>query len=129
MYWTYKGLLFEESMIGDYKGFVYMIKNIDKGMYYIGKKSFTRMKSYQKNNKKKRKTVESDWKTYTGSNDFLNRDISNGDKITKEILHLCLSKSEMSYLEAKEQFLLDVLKDKNSYNQWIMVKIRKAHLT
>jgi hypothetical protein len=126
--WIYKNKIITDEDIKDCVGFVYIIKNLDKGMYYIGKKSFTKMKRIQKNNKKRRKTVESDWKTYTGSNYFLNEDISNGDKITKEILYLCKSKSEMSYFEAKEQFLLDVLKDKNSYNQWIMVKIRKAHL-
>jgi len=34
----------------------------------------------------------------------------------------------MSYYEAKEQFSRDVLLDKNSYNQWIMVRARKSNL-
>lgn len=126
--WLYRGNTFEESMIEGYKGFVYIITNHDKNMYYIGKKGFTKVKTYQKNKRKRRMLVESDWEEYTGSNEQLNEDVANGDNITKEILHLCKTKSEMSYLEAKEQFERDVLKDDKSYNQWIMVKIRKAHL-
>ena len=40
---------------------------------YIGKKIFHFSKTIQKNLKKKKVKVESDWKTYNGSNDELHR--------------------------------------------------------
>jgi hypothetical protein len=46
----------------------------------------------------------------------------------REILHLCKTKGQCNYLEAKEQFKLCVLESENYYNDWIMVKVRKSHL-
>jgi hypothetical protein len=127
--WTFDGKPFTDDMIEDNYGFVYIIKNLDTGKLYIGKKGFYLRKRYQKNKKRKFKLVESDWKTYTGSNDVLNEDVNSGHKLEREILHLCRTKSEMSYLECKEQFLRDVLLSDEYYNQWIQCKIRKSHLT
>lgn len=126
--WLYNNKNITEDDVKGYVGFVYLIENLDNNKYYIGKKSLKKTKTYQKNKKKKRMLVESNWEQYTGSNDLLNEDIKSGNKIRKTILKLCKNKTEMSYYEAKEQFSRDVLLDNNSYNQWIMVRARKSNL-
>ena len=70
-------------------GFVYLITNTQNNKKYIGKKIFHFSKTIQKNLKKKKVKVESDWKTYTGSNDDLNTDIkTNNPELKKEIFNL-----------------------------------------
>lgn len=126
--WLYNGQEFKEEMIGDNIGFVYIITNLSNNKQYVGKKLFTKSKTYQKNNKKKRKRVSSDWEIYTGSNDQLNEDIKNGDSIKKEILHLCKSKGWATYLETKEILVRDCLISENYYNIWLQCKVRASHL-
>lgn len=126
--WIHNGVVFTEEMIGDNVGFVYIIHNLTKNKQYIGKKLFTKSKTYQKNKKKKKTRVTSDWVTYTGSNEQLNEDIDNGDSIQKEILHLCKSKGWCTYLETKEILNRDCLVLDNYYNFWISCKIRRTHL-
>lgn len=126
--WLYNGEEFREEMIGDQVGFIYLITNLDNGRMYVGKKSFKKVKTYQKNKKRKRTRVASDWVTYTGSNDELNEDIKNGATIKKEIIHLCPSKGWMSYLETKEIFEREALLSEQFYNGWVMCKIRRSHL-
>ena len=126
--WFYKGEIFTEDMIDDNVGFVYIIENLTNHKKYIGKKLFTKSKTYQKNKKKKRMRVSSDWMTYTGSNDQLNEDVKNGDEVKKEILHLCRSKGWCTYLETKEIIVRDSLLDDKYYNNWFSARIRKAHL-
>lgn len=126
--WLYNGIEFTEDMIGNYVGFVYLITNTTNGKLYVGKKLFTKSKTYQKNKKKKRTRVSSDWMVYTGSNDTLNEDIRNGHVIKKEILHLCKSKGFCSYLESKEILNRDCLLLDNYYNYWLSCKIRRTHL-
>jgi len=46
----------------------------------------------------------------------------------REILHLCQSKGECGYLEAKEQFIRGVMETDDYYNSWIMVRVRKSHI-
>ena len=126
--WMYKGESFSDDMIKDNIGFVYKIYNVSSGKSYIGKKFFKKSKTYQKNLKKKKKLVESDWQTYTGSNDMLNEDIKNGNMIKKEILHLCKSKGMLSYMETKEIFERDCLLKDTYYNSWVSVRVRRSHL-
>lgn len=126
--WLYNGIEFTEEMIGDNVGFVYIISNLTNNKQYIGKKLFTKSKIYQKNKKKKRMRISSNWIEYTGSNDELNEDISKGDQIKKEILHLCKTKGWCSYYETKEIFSVDALLNPSYYNSWISVRINKRHL-
>lgn len=129
MSWIYKGEIVEE--IGNYVGFVYMITNLRTNMRYIGKKNFYFSKTKQVKGKKKRHKVESDWKTYFGSNEELNHHVNifGEDQFKREILRFCESKGEMSYFEAKYQFQYDVLESDQFYNSWISCKIHKKHLT
>ena len=111
-------------------GFVYLITNTQNNKKYIGKKIFHFSKTIQKNLKKKKVKVESDWQTYNGSNDDLNNDIKiNNPELKKEIIEICYSKSSLSYLEAYHQFTNNVLIDSTYYNNWISVRVTRKHLT
>ena len=122
--WIYKQNDFVEEMIGENYGFVYCITNTTTGKKYIGKKFFYSSKTKQVKGKKKRFKVSSDWQTYYGSNEELKKDviIHGQEAFVREILHLCKSKGECGYLEAKEQFVNGVLESDNYYNTWIMVE-------
>jgi len=116
-----------------YYGFVYCIEELSTGKKYIGKKFFWKSKilPVTKTRKRRKKTlVESDWKTYYGSNLELKENvIKNGETLYKrEILRLCETKGECSYYECKFQFENDVLLDDNYYNSFIGCKIHSKHL-
>jgi hypothetical protein len=128
--WKYNLKDFTEDLIGDNYGFVYLITNLSNGRKYIGKKLFWFSKTKQVKGKKKRIKVVSDWQTYYGSSDELQKDVimHGEDKFHRQILHLCKSKGECSYLEAKEQFANNVMESDVYYNSWIMVRVRKSHI-
>jgi hypothetical protein len=129
--WLLEGKSFTETPERkELYGFVYLITNLITGRKYVGKKLFWFMKTRQINKKKKRFLAESDWRDYWGSNDELKKDIdiAGSSNFKREILHLCSSKSECSYLEAKEQIDRGVLLSKEYYNSWISLKITKKHL-
>lgn len=131
--WKYKNKLFESEDIGDYVGFVYIITDLSNDKKYIGKKNFwsTRRLPPLKG-KSRRRTVkkESDWKDYFGSSEQVKLLVeSQGqNSFTREILHLCKTKGEMSYLEAKEQFDRNVLFSDEYYNEFIGCKIHAKHV-
>jgi len=129
--WIYKGEYLEEIPEG-YVGMVYMITNVANNKKYIGKKIFHFTKTKQVKGKKKKSKVESDWQTYYGSNKELNEhvDIFGTNNFKREILYLCVNKSQMSYLELREQIDRRVLETEEYYNEWISAKVRKTkHLT
>ena len=117
-------------MIGDNYGFVYLITNLTNNKKYIGKKFFYSTKTKQVKGKKKKIKVPSDWQTYYGSSDILKQDVLSlgHENFSREILHLCRSKGECGYLEAKEQFIRGVMETEEYYNTWIMVRVRKSHI-
>lgn len=121
---------FTEDMIGDAFGMVYLITHTPTGKKYVGKKFFTKAKTRQVKGKKKRSRVASDWVTYWGSNKELQEEVKkNGEEqYTREILHLCKSRSELSYWESFEIFSRHALMSESYWNQWISCKIRKDHL-
>ena len=128
--WQYNGVDFTEDLIGDNYGFVYQITNLTNGRKYIGKKFFYSSKTKQVKGKKKKIKVQSDWQTYYGSSAELVKDVLSlgNENFTREILHLCHSKGECGYLEAKEQFIRGVLESEEYYNTWIMVRVRNSHI-
>lgn len=128
--WTYNNIDFTEDLIGDNYGFVYQITNLANNKKYIGKKFFYSTKTKQVKGKKKKVKVPSDWQTYYGSSDTLQKDVLQYglENFKREIIHLCKSKGECGYLEAKEQFTNNVLESDDYYNTWIMVRVRKSHI-
>lgn len=128
--WQYNGIDFTEDLIGDNYGFVYQITNLTNGRKYIGKKFFYSSKTKQVKGKKKKYKASSDWQTYYGSSDTLKQDVLSlgQENFSREIIHLCRSKGECGYLEAKEQFIRGVMESDDYYNTWIMVRVRKSHI-
>ena len=115
-------------------GFVYLITNNLSGRKYIGKKlakfSKTTYRTVkQKNGIKKKKRIrskiDSDWQEYYGSSIELTADIEKlgTNNFTREILYYCNSKSECSYVEAREQFSRRVLESTDYYNGHIQVRV------
>jgi hypothetical protein len=106
---------------------------------YVGKKlakfSKTTYKTIkQKNGTKKKKKIrskiDSDWLEYYGSSIELNKDVEllGRDNFTREILFLCKSKAECSYIEAREQFARKVLESDEFYNGQISVRVHGSHI-
>lgn len=127
--WIYNNDIFEPETI-DYVGFVYLITNTLNGRKYIGKKLFWASKYRQVKGKRKKYKVESDWKEYWSSSNELKEDVKllGESSFTREILHLCKSKGECNYLEAKEQMIRCVLESNEYYNYWISCKVHQSHL-
>ena len=133
MNWKYKGkeIKGKEDLKDDVVGFVYLIVNKITGERYVGKKILLnkRTKPPLKGYKRRRITyVESNWKTYTGSNSVTK---TWGFKdCDRQILHQCINKTMMSYYEVKEQFERGVLESNKYLNdniqgKWYNDKIQK----
>ena len=132
MTWFYNKEAMEEIPEG-YIGFVYLITNLQTGQKYIGKKlaQFKKTRPPLKGKKlKRRSVVESDWREYWGSSDRLNADVEalGQTNFTREILYLCKSKAELSYLEAREQFERRVLESNEYYNGIINVRVGGSNI-
>jgi len=130
MNWLYDGIeATDELMVGN-MGFVYEITNLLTNKKYIGKKLFTFVKTTQVKLKKKRARVKSDWETYYGSNTELKDDIvAIGETNFKRvILHLCKTKGECNYLEAREIFDRRALEKPDYYNGWMSVRVARSHI-
>ena len=136
--WTYKGTEVV-ALPEDCIGFVYIIVNVLTGKKYIGKKlakfskttyKVVKLKNGNKKRKKIKSKIDSDWQTYFGSNDQLNKDIAElgSDNFTREILFYCNSKAACSYVEAREQFNHRVLESDNYYNGQIVCRIHGSHI-
>jgi len=50
------------------------------------------------------------------------------DGFKREVIRLCRSKGELNYFEAKYQFSMGALESDVFYNEWIILKVHKAHL-
>ena len=123
-----------ESAPEDYQGFVYLITEIDTDKKYIGKKNFWKPKTLPITKTRKRRVrtrTESDWRTYYGSS----REVvalvekKGESNYRRQILKLCRTKGEMSYMEAKLQFTFDVLLSDQYYNEFIGCKIHANHVS
>jgi hypothetical protein len=138
MSWLYENTQIE-LLPEDCVGFVYLITNLITGRKYIGKKlakfskttyKVVKLKNGNKKRKKIRSKIDSDWLTYYGSNDELNKDIQTlgQDNFKREILYYCNSKAQCSYIEAREQFRHQVLESDAYYNGQISVRVHGSHI-
>lgn len=80
--------------------------------------------------RKRHVTVETDWKTYTGSSNELNSDIEKlgKDQFSFTILRFCNSKSHLAYEEARLQFEKEVLLREDYYNSMLNLRISKVKI-
>ena len=128
-----------ESLPEDCVGFVYLITNNTTGRKYIGKKlakfakttyKTVKLKNGNKKKKKIRSKIDSDWRDYYGSNLELSKDVDTlgRENFKREIMFYCKSKSECSYIEAREQFTHKVLESKDYYNGQISVRVHGSHI-
>ena len=138
MTWYYAGQEITE-LPDDVVGFVYLITNITTGKMYVGKKlakfaktsyKVLKLKNGTKKRKKIRSKINSDWQQYYGSSPNLTEDINKigTDNFKREILYYCKSKSECSYIEAREQFSRRVLESDDYYNGHIQVRVHGSHI-
>ena len=120
-------------------GFVYIITNTISGRKYIGKKlakfskttyKTVKLKNGNKKKKKIRSKIDSDWREYYGSSPELTKDVValGTENFSREILFYCKSKSECSYIEAREQFSRRVLESNDYYNGHIQVRVHGSHI-
>lgn len=111
-------------------GFVYLITaHLMLGpKKYVGKKIFYFSKFKKVKGRKKRVKVASDWKNYWSSSPSLKADVLEyGEKFfRREILHFCINKNQLSYMELKEQVERGVLESDEYYNETIYCRIRKS---
>jgi hypothetical protein len=106
---------------------------------YVGKKlakfakttyKVVKLKNGNKKRKKIKSKINSDWQQYYGSSPNLTEDINQigTDNFKREILYYCKSKSECSYIEAREQFSRRVLESDDYYNGHIQVRVHGSHI-
>ena len=133
--WYNKGELYEptEEELKQWMGFVYVITDKSNDKMYIGKKTFWSKKTLpplKGKTRKRRSTVESDWRSYYGSSELVKELLleSGEQNFCREILHFGKSKGELGYFEAKEQFDRQVLLDDRYYNGIINCRIHRTHV-
>lgn len=137
--WIYQGnpvIEIDDSITG----FIYVITNNIDGRKYFGKKQSkfkktsiktVTLKNGTKKKKKIRTLIDSDWMTYFGSSEELKKDVETLGVVnfSREILQFCYSLTELSYYEAKIQFVTDCLLHPDKYyNSWVSVRTRRDHL-
>jgi hypothetical protein len=138
MTWYHNGQTVTE-LPEDVVGFVYLITNTTNGKMYVGKKlakfaktayKIVKLKNGTKKRKKIKSKIDSDWQQYYGSSPNLTEDINQlgTDNFKREILYYCKSKSECSYIEAREQFSRRVLESDDYYNGHIQVRVHGSHI-
>jgi hypothetical protein len=138
MVWLYESQTVDQ-LPEECVGFVYLITNTLTGRKYIGKKlakfskttyKVVKLKNGNKKKKKIRSKIDSDWQLYYGSSPELTKDIEKLgiENFSREILYYCKSKSECSYIEAREQFARRVLESDDYYNGHIQVRVHGSHI-
>ena len=131
--WMYQGIVYEgPTSMEETVGFVYKITNTSTCKFYIGCKLFYRPHYRMVNKKKKKSFVESSWKDYWSSSDFLNTDVETLGKesFTREILHLVKYKGCLKYVEMKEQILHKCLElpVEECYNSFIGARLHRRSI-
>jgi hypothetical protein len=137
MSWLYNGVVFTDEKIPEGAiGFVYEMTTLinGKSVSYIGKKNFysnTKKKLSKKNlptDKRKKKYVrvsKTSYHNYYSSNEVLKQAHKDGVRISRRILRICFSKTELTYQEIKYQFQYEVLEKEEFLNGNILGRFYK----
>lgn len=129
--WMYKGEVFTSEHINDTHGFIYLIKEKSTGRMYIGQKHFWTKKVKTINKKKKKVKVESDWKKYYSSSNYINEKVGaeGVEDFERYILMMVQSDGYLNYYEMKLQVDLRVLEFPEKYiNGYIGGRISSMHI-
>ena len=110
-------------------GFIYELSAVidGKAVRYIGKKDF--YSNTKKNMGKREIAALTDkrvkkytrvkklaYENYFSSNEVLKQAYKDGISITRNIIHICFSKTELTYMECKDQFVFGVLESDEFLN-------------
>ena len=106
---TYKGSAFTSDDINDFFGFVYRITNLQSGKQYIGRKYFIQKRKPRGGGRKR--TSESDWKSYYGSSKELTADrkLLGSSCFRREIISLHKTLGQVNFEETRQLFINNVL--------------------
>ncbi len=144
--WEYKGIIIDsidkvpEGAVGYVYRMVCTSNSEHLSKFYIGKKSlYSERKTYLTKKEiallpnkrlKKWKTVvkESNWLEYESSSEEIKKLIAEGLEFKKEILHFAFSKWQLTYLEVKTQFEMNVLEREDCFNGNILNKFFKGRI-
>lgn len=137
--WFFQDKEFKTTDIPDNAiGFIYeMTAVVDgKAVRYIGKKDF--YSNVKKNMGKREIAALTDkrvkkytrvkklaYENYFSSNDVLKQAYKDGISITRNIIHICFSKTELTYMECKYQFAFGVLESDEFLNGNILGRFYK----
>jgi len=130
---TVTSWVFNGSYIGDAEipktaqFFIYKIKHLESGKWYIGRKTLFSTKTKQVKGKKKKYKVESDWKTYWSSSDKLQAWIaeSTEDHFIREILIFVDTAAACMYAEEWALYFTGALFDPLCLNENIRAKVMR----
>lgn len=128
--WKYNNKEITEDLPLKAIGFIYIIINKLNNKKYIGKKLLTKAGYKTVKGVKKKIRKESDWKDYYSSSPLLISEVERlgKDNFERVILHFCLSKTELNYLEEKLQYQFEVLESDSWYNSNIRARIFKERI-
>ena len=121
-------------------GFVYMVKDIEANMFYIGKKQVFKevpllkkeiqalidSGEYDKRRKNK-KRVKTDWQTYKTSNKALKKRIDDSGVHKNElfefiVIYECKDETALKYYELKCMMLYTAFESERGYNENMQIK-------
>lgn len=137
--WLFQDREFKDTDIPDNAfGFIYeMTAMVDgKSVRYVGKKNFyseTKKKMGKKelalvtDKRLKTYTIQKklNYKNYYSSNEVLKNAHKAGVNIHRRIVQICFSKTELTYMECKYQFVYGVLESDEFLNNNILGKFYK----
>ena len=114
--WTYQGSTFTSADIDGFFGFVYRITNLQTGKQYIGRKYFQQHRKPR--NGRRKRTSESNWKTYYGRSKELTEDrkLLGNSIFKREILSLQPTAGKVNFEETRQLFLHNVLTERLTDN-------------
>jgi hypothetical protein len=121
---------YEDILINDYFGFVYLMEEVDTGKKYVGEKGFHSFLT-PKGGKNKKKQ-ESNWRKYPSSNALLGLHIKQSEEARNEkfkftILSICKDKSIMKFDEVRWMMLLGALVSDDYYNDNVKINVMRTY--